>query len=84
MSRSNRPPHPRGQTLDYTPKAQKAPEVKIDLLPCMVCHKAITDGYYGHWGDNGTCSKKCEQVQEAKYPLGEYTEEAFLRKFGLE
>ncbi len=47
---------------------------------CMVCSKS-TEGFYGSWGfigepPKGTCSKSCEQVQEAKpkYPpstLGE-------------
>lgn len=36
---------------------------------CIVCEKQ-TRGWYGRWGNLGTCSKKCEQVQEAipKYP----------------
>lgn len=29
---------------------------------CMVCEKAC-DGYYGHWGNVGTCSRSCEHTQ---------------------
>ena len=32
---------------------------------CIVCDKP-TSGWYGRWGNLGTCSKKCEQIQEAK------------------
>ena len=31
---------------------------------CIVCEKP-TSGWYGRWGNHGTCSKKCEVVQEA-------------------
>lgn len=36
---------------------------------CVVCQKP-TQGWYGRWGNLGTCSKKCELIQEAipKYP----------------
>lgn len=36
---------------------------------CLICDKPV-NGWYGRWSDRGTCSKKCEQVQEAKpkYP----------------
>lgn len=36
---------------------------------CMICDKKI-QGFYGAWGGGGTCSKKCEEIQEAKpkYP----------------
>lgn len=37
---------------------------------CCICEKPVM-GWYGAWnGIGGTCSKKCEQVQEAKpkYP----------------
>lgn len=41
---------------------------------CVICQKP-TSGWYGRWGNLGTCSKKCELVQEAlpKYqqPQGE-------------
>jgi len=40
------------------------------LLSCMVCSKKITDHFYGRWGlTTGTCSRKCEQVQEDKPKL---------------
>lgn len=30
---------------------------------CMICNKEV-EGFYGSWGSTGTCSRKCEQVQE--------------------
>ena len=33
--------------------------------PCIVCQKPVS-AFYGRWGASGTCSKKCEQIQEAK------------------
>jgi len=30
---------------------------------CIICQKP-TSGWYGRWGNLGTCSKKCELVQE--------------------
>ena len=32
---------------------------------CMICTKPM-QGVYGHWGKSGTCSKKCEKIQEIK------------------
>lgn len=54
----------------YAPKGQKPPEEPLDLKPCLVCRKAISDGYYGAWQKGGTCCKTCEAIQEAKpcYP----------------
>ena len=36
---------------------------------CCICEKPV-NGYYGRWGNGGSCSKKCEAIQEAKpkYP----------------
>lgn len=31
---------------------------------CCVCKKPITNGFYGVWGNTGTCSRKCEEVKE--------------------
>lgn len=33
---------------------------------CCVCQKKVTGGFYGRWGDGGTCQKACETIQEAK------------------
>lgn len=33
---------------------------------CCVCNKPITTGFYGVWGNTGTCSRLCEKVQESK------------------
>jgi hypothetical protein len=35
------------------------------LYTCLICEKEI-DGYYGRWGDFGTCGRVCEGVQAAK------------------
>lgn len=53
---------------DYRPKSErnKDEEFKIKLEPCCLCGKPITDGYFGRWGNGGTCSKKCESIMEEK------------------
>lgn len=58
---------------DWQQKNKKE-EQQCVFKPCCVCNKPILEGYYGAWGDGGTCSKKCELVQETKprYPtIGE-------------
>lgn len=41
-------------------------EVGAKLFTCMVCGKNVTQ-VYGRWNEvGGTCSKKCETVQEQK------------------
>jgi hypothetical protein len=84
MSRSNRPPQPKGQVPNYQPKAKIAPEIVLDLLPCIICKGEVKQGYHGRWGNGGTCDGACEKKQEAKYPYGEHTEENFFKKFNLE
>lgn len=32
---------------------------------CIICEKPAR-GWYGRWGDLGSCSKKCEAIQETK------------------
>jgi len=49
---------------DYTPKGQKEAEVTLTFKPCCVCNTVITAGYYGRWGDGGTCSGKCEATRQ--------------------
>ncbi len=46
-------------------KEVKALPEKEELKPCIVCTKPVA-AFYGRWGDSGTCSKKCELVQEQK------------------
>lgn len=57
---------------DYTPRSEKKKEevVSLSFNPCCHCGKAIVQGYYGRWGNAGTCSKTCEKEQEKKprYP----------------
>ena len=52
--------------IDYTPRAErnKKEEVILTFKPCCVCGKAITTGYYARWGNGGTCTAKCESIQE--------------------
>ena len=33
---------------------------------CVTCEKPCKGGFYGRWGNSGTCSKKCEQVEEER------------------
>ncbi len=48
---------------------KKAPPVPRETLGirqpvCMVCGVKCA-GYYGRWGDSGTCTLACEAVQKA-------------------
>jgi hypothetical protein len=45
----------------------KQSETGLSLTPCMVCGKRLVYGYYGRWGDSGTCSRKCESEQETRH-----------------
>ena len=49
---------------------------------CCVCSKPVS-GFYGRWGDGGTCSGKCERIKasEEKYP--EHKASDFEEKHGL-
>jgi hypothetical protein len=60
----NRYNKPAPQPVDYTPKAKKEAEVKLIFENCCVCNKPIVEGYYGRWGNGGTCSKTCERIKE--------------------
>lgn len=48
-------------------KASQVGKTKqVESLPtvhCMVCGKG-TLGYYGRWGNSGTCSRVCENAAE--------------------
>jgi len=50
---------------------------------CLSCTKPVKGGFYGQTEGGGTCSKTCEQDHQAKPKYGEYTEEAFLKRFNL-
>lgn len=60
--------------VDYTPRDErkKVEEPTVALLPCCVCKKTITTGYYGRHNEGGTCCKKCED----SFPQGEHHETA--------
>ena len=68
-------------------KARKLSDVQEEYKEtvvglCCVCSKPV-GGFYGRWGDGGTCSGKCEKAQAAlpKYP--DHTAEAFEKLHGL-
>lgn len=62
---SNRYNKPTPQPVDYTPKAErKKEEVVLIFKPCCVCGGTVRGGYYGRWGDGGTCCKTCEAKRE--------------------
>jgi hypothetical protein len=45
-------------------------ERTVALGPCLACGRMVTGGYYGRFGNEGVCSKKCNEVQamKTKYP----------------
>ena len=53
---------------DYRPKTERkgTQEISLEFKPCIVCGGPITTGYFGRWGNTGTCNKKCEKEQEDK------------------
>lgn len=64
----NRYNNPKGVVPDFTPRTVK--EKKEDILffsDCCVCGGHIGYGYYGRWGDSGTCSRACEKAQQQKH-----------------
>lgn len=71
---------PRGTIPDYTPRESKkaVEEPTVALLPCCVCKKTITDGYYGRHGDGGTCNKTCETAYK---PVEVEREASFVTAF---
>ena len=38
----------------------------LTFAPCLACGKAISDGYYGRFGDGGVCSKRCNDTESKK------------------
>lgn len=53
--------------MNKEPESEK--DVSIIQPVCMICHSK-PEGYYGRWGNVGTCRSKCERIQAAKlkYP----------------
>ena len=67
----NRYNKPQGDPIDYSPKKKVVDEPTLSFSPCMICHKAIKQGYYGSWAnDQGTCSLECEKVQQSIHNQG--------------
>lgn len=67
MRKNEKPLNPVLQSDPFKPKTVK--EKKEDTLffkDCVVCNGHIGYGYYGRWGDSGTCSKTCEKAQQEK------------------
>ena len=57
-------------------KQLKNPVIVEGFMPkwhCLICQKPV-EGFYGAWGSTGTCSAKCERVQE-KIPRFPTTEQ---------
>jgi hypothetical protein len=52
---------------DFRKKEKKEEETDLTFEPCCVCQKVISMGYYGRWGNGGTCSKKCELVKQDEF-----------------
>lgn len=52
---------------NYQPKSErKVEEPTLTFEPCCLCGNPIKQGYYGRYGNGGTCSKACEKVMELK------------------
>lgn len=63
------------QPVDYRPVSQRKTEdeVNLDLKPCLICGKKITDGYWGRYEDGGVCSKACDiNYQHTRISLIDY------------
>lgn len=52
------------------------------LYKCMTCNKPI-EGFYARFGNTGTCSRMCMEVENKKPKYGEHTYEAFCKRFKL-
>jgi hypothetical protein len=48
---------------------------------CCVCGRKC-EGYYGRWGDSGSCNSACEKVQLAKPRYPGHSESEFLNRLG--
>ncbi|MBP6949126.1 MAG: hypothetical protein KBC41_04025 [Candidatus Pacebacteria bacterium] len=59
----------RGIVVVKKEKLEDGDEVILKFSPCVVCGNTVSKGYYGHWGNGGTCSKTCEikKERETKY-----------------
>jgi len=66
-----------------TPTSKEEQEVSVNLSPCLNCGKAITDGYYGAFGEGGVCSKTCNTAQSLKPKYPNNPAEAFERLHNL-
>jgi hypothetical protein len=64
------PYDPRKAREEMTIREEK--EFNLSLTDCINCGGKIHYGYYGRWGDGGTCSKKCEREQQAEHDGGTY------------
>ncbi len=52
---------------NYQPRSEKkVEEVTLTFEPCCLCGEPIKQGYYGRYGNGGTCSKTCEKEMAAK------------------
>jgi len=60
----------KSKTLTAVKSVEKEEGVKIIQPVCMICHNPCL-GYYGRWGDSGTCSKACEREAEKQQDQAE-------------
>lgn len=53
----------RARITQNEPEQEKV--IKLSFTACirLGCQNEIIDGYYGRWGESGTCSKSCESLQ---------------------
>jgi len=72
-----------GRNLREMKQEKEEAEGWVILSPCLNCGKAITDGYYGAFGEGGVCSKTCCTAQSAKPKYPNNPAEAFERLHNL-
>lgn len=47
---------------DAMKATQVRPVITEEVKTCMICGRPV-QGYYGRWGNTGTCSRICENEQ---------------------
>ena len=65
------------------PTSEKTEEAWVRTQSCMICSKAELKGAYGSHGDGWTCSKVCNDIQDAKEKYPGHSAAAFELKHGL-
>ena len=60
-------------------KKEEQEERWIHQPICCIC-KRECEGYYGRWGNSGTCDSACEVEQAAKPKYPGHTEDEFFNQ----